>query len=116
MQQLWQFFDIHSLEQGVVVILQLLFAFLNEALVGAPEQFPRGEHRQLIFILAFFAADVEFSHVTEPFFEGPMLVLFGVEDLCTLYFTSMVYQTVPLSFWALVNLTRYFGSLIILDY
>jgi hypothetical protein len=104
---------INYFEKSIVVVLKFFFPFLNECLISASKEFTRRKDRQLVFIFALFATDVQIAHIAEPLLEGPMLVLLWIENLNSRQNTSIVYQTVPLSLWTCVNLMRYFGSLFI---
>lgn len=58
MEKFWEFFDVYSFEESVVIVFEFLLAFLYEALISAAEELPGGEDGKLIFILALFAVDV----------------------------------------------------------
>ena len=112
-EEIREFINVYAFEESIVIILKLFFTFLNECLVSTSEKFPRREHGQLVFVFTLLAANMKISHVTKSFFEGPVFLLFWEKNLNRRVITSIVYQTVPLSLWAWVNLMRYFGYLII---
>lgn len=115
-KHLGQLINIYCSEEGAVIIFKLLLTFLNEFFTSVSEQLAGRESRKVIFPFTFLAIFVDISHSTVSLFESPGLPILCSYHLNHLLITCTEYHTVPLSLYALVNFTRYFGSFIISNY
>lgn len=111
-----QLIDIHSPEESTIVIFKFFLTLLNELFTCVSEQFTGRESRKVIFVFTLLAILMNVSHSTVSLFKGPGLTILCRYHLNHQQITCTEYHTVPLSLYAFVNFTRYFGSFIISNY
>ena len=76
--QIFQFLNIDSLRQSVVVVLQLFFPFLNEFFLRATDELLMREVRKLIFVLGGSTPIMNLPHLAVPRLKDNGLLLLAL--------------------------------------